>query len=375
MDVHTISLEDAEQQGRPRLLSGLISDWPACKLWSGAEGIQHLVALAGEAAVQVMVSPDAVFCGDVARHEPLNCRLRDVLERSSDASDCSTSAPSQHLYLAQAELTGGLEPLHQDFACPAWLTDSGCLPEVTNMWLCTRGSCSSLHYDPYHNLLAVTTGSKTVTLYSPSLTPFLYPMSISGDSPNHSCVNCKEPDFETHPGFRYAQSQAVHVHLKAGDCLFIPEGWWHQVDSTGLTIAINFWWTSPLSGGLQRLASTPEHTTAVESELLKPVGTATATAPPPPLPDLIYTHSSNTRAAGPEVQSAQQQQQQHQQQGTEQQRLSRSPSDSGSSGMFALRMLMRTEIEEMTHRLLGSVQAHPLIQWDASSLTPKVRDV
>lgn len=56
MDVHTISLADAEQQGRPRLLSGLISDCPACKLWSGAEGIQHLIAVAGEAEVQVWCS-------------------------------------------------------------------------------------------------------------------------------------------------------------------------------------------------------------------------------------------------------------------------------------------------------------------------------
>ena len=33
--------------------------------------------------------------------------------------------------------------------------------------------------------------------------------------------------------------------MQAGDALFLPEGWWHQIDSEGSTIAVNFWWRSP----------------------------------------------------------------------------------------------------------------------------------
>lgn len=32
---------------------------------------------------------------------------------------------------------------------------------------------------------------------------------------------------------RHAQAQCVEVSLQPGDALFLPEGWWHQVDSTG----------------------------------------------------------------------------------------------------------------------------------------------
>ncbi len=32
--------------------------------------------------------------------------------------------------------------------------------------------------------------------------------------------------------------------FQAGDALFLPEGWWHQVQSEGITIAVNFWWAS-----------------------------------------------------------------------------------------------------------------------------------
>lgn len=32
------------------------------------------------------------------------------------------------------------------------------------------------------------------------------------------------------------------AELRAGDSLYIPEGWWHQVHSDARTIAINYWW-------------------------------------------------------------------------------------------------------------------------------------
>lgn len=44
------------------------------------------------------------------------------------------------------------------------------------------------------------------------------------------------------------------VSLQAGDALFIPEGWWHQVDSDHTTIAVNFWWQSTFTKGLQQQA-------------------------------------------------------------------------------------------------------------------------
>lgn len=67
-----------------------------------------------------------------------------------------------------------------------------------------RGSRSSLHYDPYHNLLCLVQGEKTVRLISPELTHRLYPMSIVGESPNHSNVNFACPDLNQHPLYKQA---------------------------------------------------------------------------------------------------------------------------------------------------------------------------
>lgn len=43
----------------------------------------------------------------------------------------------------------------------------------------------------------------------------------------------------------------MNVLMQAGDALFIPAGWWHQVDSDDVTIAVNFWWRPPGSAALQ----------------------------------------------------------------------------------------------------------------------------
>lgn len=43
--------------------------------------------------------------------------------------------------------------------------------------------------------------------------------------------------------FQKVAEKAIHVEVTAGQMLFIPEGWYHQVDSLGpIAIAVNFWW-------------------------------------------------------------------------------------------------------------------------------------
>jgi hypothetical protein len=128
-----------------------------------------------------------------------------------------------------------------------------------SLWLSVRGSRSSIHFDPFHNLLVVAVGVKRVSLWPPAETRRLYPLvrgaqhvaalhisadaqtsqALGGESSNHSAVDFAAPDFARHP--LYADAVAQVVTLRAGDALFIPEGYWHQVDSEGTTIGVNYW--------------------------------------------------------------------------------------------------------------------------------------
>ena len=97
-------------------------------------------------------------------------------------------------------------------------------PLTIDTRLSCRGSRSSLHHDPYHNLLCLVQGKKTVKLMSPEVTHQLYPLSVLGESPNHSHVNFAHPDYEQHPLYRQAlehqQEFVLQVSLEI-DCQIV----------------------------------------------------------------------------------------------------------------------------------------------------------
>jgi hypothetical protein len=148
-----------------------------------------------------------------------------------------------------------------------------CVNEITsiNLWVSLGGTRSNLHYDEQHNWLCVITGHKRVTLYSPADTPYLYAPSLSSMAAHHSPVDISDPQLDKYPLFTRATPYVIELHR--GDALFIPEGWWHQVDSWYndddplvhrathrntcsnsstnsdsklLTIAVNIWWNGPI---------------------------------------------------------------------------------------------------------------------------------
>lgn len=99
-------------------------------------------------------------------------------------------------------------------------------------------SVSALHYDGFHNILHVDQGSKHVTLISPKYTEFLDPgASYSSSTANHSKSSSLSSSSSSF--------LALQCTLYAGDAVFIPEGWWHRIESQEFTVALNYWFKSP----------------------------------------------------------------------------------------------------------------------------------
>jgi hypothetical protein len=103
-----------------------------------------------------------------------------------------------------------------------------------NLWMNIQAVTSSLHYDSYQNILLLLSGQKDVKLYSPAMTQFLSPAPASSDFPNYSAK----------AGSQLAAVPGISVAMIAGDALFIPEGWWHQVESSSCALAVNYWFGS-----------------------------------------------------------------------------------------------------------------------------------
>ncbi|EEC71563.1 hypothetical protein OsI_03919 [Oryza sativa Indica Group] len=297
-----------EPRNAPAVFRGVVKDWTASSRWDPRRGgLDYLREKVGpDVDVEAMMSSTGhVFYGDLRSHERagfftlnllgscnfhhfarganaaylaprfqvlvpfskfmnscksyLRCpnassdspKAQEILkEPASSEEGCSSSLEScDQVYLAQVSILNtenkercSLEVLKEDIQEPTFLR--GKPFSSINIWMNRAHLRSSTHYDPHHNLLCVVAGCKKVTLWPPSSSPYLYPMPVYGEASNHSSVSIEEPDYSRYTRARYMKEYSERVILNCGDALFIPEGWYHQVDSDDLTIAINFWWKS-----------------------------------------------------------------------------------------------------------------------------------
>lgn len=279
-------------------------------------------------------------CGDP--HFPL-------ARRSLRATPHSFAPPA-----ASPTYTTGLDALQQDFSIPVPLQRLLCSHSTTaitsvNLWMSGGGgvpagggggggrdggtASSSCHYDPYSNLLAVVTGTKSLALLSPAATPALRPMALYGDAANHSAATVgllwgcgtvasegqqqQEGDDtqagspsgaqgaassdESQPASSgrslgsaavapagFVQLMAQRFLLHSGDVLFIPAGWWHQVNSSSGTVAVNFWFETA-AGGRSLAQRQPLGAPPAAAEMGgSAVGAETQPQPQAPPPDTRY---------------------------------------------------------------------------------------
>ncbi|XP_027365269.1 uncharacterized protein LOC113872152 isoform X2 [Abrus precatorius] len=231
----------------PAVFRGCTKGWRAFSHWNPCNGgLDYL-------QVPLPFSTFLAFCKKRMQMQSENQQELDYcLDTQTHDTEHSCSAledvPEQ-IYLAQVPIMNSdrqervhLETLREDIQMPPILGAKE-LSSI-NLWMNNAQARSSTHYDPHQNLLCIVSGRKQVVLWPPSASSSLYPMPIYGEASNHSSVALENPDYSTYPRAECSMEFAQRVVLEAGDALFIPEGWFHQVDSDDLTIAINFWWRS-----------------------------------------------------------------------------------------------------------------------------------
>ncbi|KAL8841881.1 MAG: hypothetical protein Q9170_000754 [Blastenia crenularia] len=174
------------------------------------------------------------------------------------------SYPSNLGYLAQYDLFSQIPSLRNDIAVPDYCyttppplkasgsAGTGTLPmpqlqgPLLNAWFGPAGTVSPLHTDPYHNILCQVVGKKYVRLYSPEQTDKFYPKGVEGggvDMSNTSEVDVEAPAEVQSANFPlFLQATYVETILGEGECLYIPQGWWHYIRSLSVSLSVSFWW-------------------------------------------------------------------------------------------------------------------------------------
>jgi putative sterol carrier protein len=215
-------------QGIPLVISNALGDWPLFNM-SREESLVHFAELQG-----------ITRHGDYA--QKTFSTERDF--RSTSMSDfvASLDAPATKGADGQppAYMGNNILPtqLLEQIRYPDYFEPS--LFIAPRIWIGPKGTLTPLHRDDTDNLFAQVWGQKSFILAAPHHRPALGTWSTAPQGGLDGCdFNPDAPDYGRFPA---AQDVTfLRVTLEAGDLLFLPEGWFHQVESVSTSLSVNFW--------------------------------------------------------------------------------------------------------------------------------------
>ena len=135
------------------------------------------------------------------------------------------------------------EFLKPDVSLPSVLQceDSQKTLERTLLWFSSGGTKTVTHWDIWDNILCAVNGHKKVVLVDSFRFQNLTNSIIDSEDQMYSTMDVDSVDFTKFPGIETIEY--YNIDLNAGDCVFIPSKFIHQVDSFERNIAVNFWFT------------------------------------------------------------------------------------------------------------------------------------
>lgn len=136
---------------------------------------------------------------------------------------------------------------------------------MRNLWISSGSRTVGLHFDAAENLNVQICGRKRFTLYPPGTAGY-YPCPMFSQTAHISEVFREGPDYDPARFPAFDPSKGRDAILEAGEILYLPPYWWHQVTSLGdVNINLNTWsvpnvrkqlvhWNQALRGHYQLLS-------------------------------------------------------------------------------------------------------------------------
>jgi hypothetical protein len=225
--------------GEPRVLT-FPSQTPhkAVPRWT----IDYLNASAGDLEVWLR-------CGDALSNiyrqpgPPIKARLREYLKWVTDPlhATIGEADPGKKFYL-DVPLAQLGSALVDDVSAPRWFASP---PLIAVFWCGVLGSSSGLHYDDTPNCNMQVAGEKRFVLFPPRSGWRLgrLPRKTHYRFDPNASIGDQPPGTERLSGWE--------TILRAGECIYIPAGWPHQVTTvSSWAMNVNFFWPLPPLQGL-----------------------------------------------------------------------------------------------------------------------------
>ena len=208
---------------RPAKLTGIIDHWPALSRWS----LDHFAARAGDAVVEAQVEregdPDYELAKDDHRRRLRFGELIDWLRKDEASNDIYLTAYNSGANAA------ALAALWDDMA-PIALLDSR--ERDGFFWLGPRGTLTPWHHDLTNNLLVQVIGRKRVRMVPPWAFARMKNSRHCFSDWGNEALPAGEGDTQVPP--------ALETVIGPGEAIFLPVGWWHQVEALDLSASMSF---------------------------------------------------------------------------------------------------------------------------------------
>lgn len=122
----------------------------------------------------------------------------------------------------------------------ARLTDRHPDPSASGIWIGSTGVVTPLHHDAWTGLLFQLTGAKRVVMFPPVERANLYFTSPFAAKSRWSLLPARSAEADPQRFPRFARAQGRVGRLGAGDVLFIPPFWSHEIEALESNISIPF---------------------------------------------------------------------------------------------------------------------------------------
>jgi hypothetical protein len=115
---------------------------------------------------------------------------------------------------------------------------------ASGVWIGSEGAVTPLHHDAWTGILFQTEGSKRVAMYSPADRANLYFSSPFDATSRWSKLPGRSADADPAEFPRFARATRHETILRAGEALFIPPFWSHEIEALEANVSIPFRFTT-----------------------------------------------------------------------------------------------------------------------------------
>lgn len=222
----------------PILFPGAFKESEAVKHWSP----NYLASLFGSKEVKVGTAP-----GGIHSLDPKTGRLKGGVQsmpfRSFVKKIIADKEEAQSLYLQQMCIQDIMPSLHSDVDLII-KTFNYATFFYPDLWLGTKYSFVPLHFDEPNNFLIQIYGKKRFLLFSPMDSKYLYMKPFYSQTVHISEIDTnidpEKLDLSKFPNLE--NTRPIEIILEAGDVLYIPPYWWHQVQGLSVNISVTYRW-------------------------------------------------------------------------------------------------------------------------------------